>query len=398
MHFVFTVVIKLEGGTDADINQLLDGGVLSGSSADGVAKADTSSGADTKPAKSEPMEAGSGESESKAAPSKKRKQEDDDGEEAGEDNNGENGKEQREEGAAAAAATGSDSESGAYTDSDSSDSSSSSGDDESTKKKRKKKTKKRSTADTNGKTSATSNGGTVTKQLHRTASIFMRNLAPSVSKQDLEALCKDYEGFKRVALSDPAPERGFFRRGWCTFEAHVDVKKICWAMLDVKVKECNPGAILNRELTTRIRTIPNLSSHHKPVVKNNIRLAMAIVNNMDKKWNLWQDETPAAAATQNGAAAEETPTTTAAATTEANASTATATAAADADATKPPASGEATTTAGGEKEKAAAAAAAAVDENARLEEEAFSKLKPHAPLYLPHKVSEEKYFEIVFCC
>jgi len=117
----------------------------------------------------------------------------------------------------------------------------------------------------------------------------MRNLAPSVTKQDLENLCKSYEGFKRVALSDPAPERGFFRRGWITFDSNIDVKKICWSLQNIKLKECNPGAIVNRELTSRIRPITNLVSHHKTVVKNNIKLAMKIVQNMDKKWNLWQD-------------------------------------------------------------------------------------------------------------
>jgi len=73
------------------------------------------------------------------------------------------------------------------------------------------------------------------KNFHKTTSIFMRNLAPSVTKQDLENLCKDYDGFKRVAISDPAPERGFFRRGWITFESHVDVKKICWNLSNTKV-------------------------------------------------------------------------------------------------------------------------------------------------------------------
>ena len=118
----------------------------------------------------------------------------------------------------------------------------------------------------------------------------MRNLAPSVSKSDLEVLCRNYEGFKRVALSDPAPERGFFRRGWITFDAHVDVKKICWSLQNIKIKEFNPGAIVNRELANRVRPINYLVSHHKTAVKNDIKLAMRIIQNMDKRWNLWQEE------------------------------------------------------------------------------------------------------------
>ena len=118
----------------------------------------------------------------------------------------------------------------------------------------------------------------------------MRNLAPSVTKQDLEDLCKKYDGFKRVALSDPGPERGFFRRGWISFESHVDVKKICWSLQTAKIKDFNPGAIVNRELTNRIRSIPNLLSHHKSVIKNDIKLAMKIIQSMDKRWNLWQEK------------------------------------------------------------------------------------------------------------
>ncbi len=111
----------------------------------------------------------------------------------------------------------SDSESGAYTESEND------GEDsveKSEKRKRKNKSKSSKTDMAN---------------LHKTCSIFMRNLAPSSTKQDLEGLCKDYEGFKRVAISDPAPERGFFRRGWITFESHVDVKKICWNLQNTKV-------------------------------------------------------------------------------------------------------------------------------------------------------------------
>ena len=127
-------------------------------------------------------------------------------------------------------------------------------------------------------------------QLHRTSSIFMRNLAPCVTKADLETLCRNYDGFKRVALSDPTAERGFFRRGWITFESNVDVKKICWSLQNIKIKDFNPGAIVNRELTNRIRPITNLVSHHKSVIRNDIKLAMKMIQNMDKRWNLWQEE------------------------------------------------------------------------------------------------------------
>jgi hypothetical protein len=164
----------------------------------------------------------------------------------------------------------SDSESGAYTDSDT------------------EKTTKDGVATTEKPKVATPPPSL--PQLHRTSSIFMRNLAPCVTKADLETLCRNYDGFKRVALSDPTAERGFFRRGWITFESNVDVKKICWSLQNIKIKDFNPGAIVNRELTNRIRPITNLVSHHKSVIRNDIKLAMKMIQNMDKRWNLWQEE------------------------------------------------------------------------------------------------------------
>jgi RNA recognition motif-containing protein len=194
------------------------------------------------------------------------------------------------------------SESGAYTDSDS----------DSEDKKRENGKKKRSKLENsngngrkNSSAAADEQQRQQKRQLHKTTSLFMRNLAPSVTKQDLENLVRGYEGFKRVALSDPAPERGFYRRGWATFESHVDVKKICWALQNVKVKDCNPGAIVNRELANRIRPVVNLVTHHKAVVKNDLKIAMKMVQNLDKKWNLWQ-EAMAAEETNNEATASAT--------------------------------------------------------------------------------------------
>ena len=50
----------------------------------------------------------------------------------------------------------------------------------------------------------------------------------------------------------------------------------------------NPGAIVNRELTSRVRAVASLASQHKAAVKNDLKLAMQIVKNMDERWRLWQ--------------------------------------------------------------------------------------------------------------
>jgi hypothetical protein len=61
-------------------------------------------------------------------------------------------------------------------------------------------------------------------QLHRTSSVFLRNLSPGVPKAEVEALCQKYPGFLRAALADPQPDRKWYRRGWVTFKRNVNIK------------------------------------------------------------------------------------------------------------------------------------------------------------------------------
>ena len=74
------------------------------------------------------------------------------------------------------------------------------------------------------------------RALHRTASIFLRNLAPTITKQEVEALCKRYSGFLRAAIADPQPERRWFRRGWITFERDVKIKEICYSLNNIRLR------------------------------------------------------------------------------------------------------------------------------------------------------------------
>lgn len=73
------------------------------------------------------------------------------------------------------------------------------------------------------------------RHLHRTSSIFLRTLSAAITKQEVEAMCRNYPGFLRVALADPQPERKFHRRGWITFERHVNTKEICWKLNNIRV-------------------------------------------------------------------------------------------------------------------------------------------------------------------
>ena len=43
------------------------------------------------------------------------------------------------------------------------------------------------------------------KQLHKTTSIFLNNLHPSIKRSELEDVVKKFPGFLRLALSEPDP-------------------------------------------------------------------------------------------------------------------------------------------------------------------------------------------------
>ncbi|RWS06313.1 serrate RNA effector molecule-like isoform X1 [Dinothrombium tinctorium] len=127
------------------------------------------------------------------------------------------------------------------------------------------------------------------RPLHKTASIFLRNLAPTITKQEVEAMCKKFPGFLRVAIADPQPERRFYRRGWVTFERHVNIRDICWQLNEVRLRDCELGAIVNRDLSRRIRSVNGIASH-KNVVRADIRHAARIVHNLDQQKKLWEEE------------------------------------------------------------------------------------------------------------
>jgi len=127
------------------------------------------------------------------------------------------------------------------------------------------------------------------KALHKTASIFLRNLAPTITKQEVEAMCRRYNGFLRAAIADPQPERRWFRRGWVTFKRHVNIKDICWNLNNIRLRDCELGAIVNRDLSRRIRTVNGITSH-KGVVRSDIKLAAKIIQNLDSRWALWSDQ------------------------------------------------------------------------------------------------------------
>ncbi|XP_066841336.1 serrate RNA effector molecule homolog [Anser cygnoides] len=129
------------------------------------------------------------------------------------------------------------------------------------------------------------------RPLHKTCSLFMRNIAPNISQAEIVALCKRYPGFMRVALSDPQPERRFFRRGWVTFDRSVNIKEICWSLQNIRLRDCELSPGVNRDLTRRVRNVNGITQH-RAIVRNDIKLAARLVHALDGRARLWGGPAP----------------------------------------------------------------------------------------------------------
>ncbi|XP_072232227.1 serrate RNA effector molecule homolog isoform X2 [Leuresthes tenuis] len=127
------------------------------------------------------------------------------------------------------------------------------------------------------------------RPLHLTTSLFIRSIPPEVSKEEITALCRRYPGFLRVALSDPQPERRFFRRCWVTFDRSVNIKETCWNLQNIRLRDCELSPVVNRDLCRRVRSVNGLT-HHRPVVRNDIRLSARLIHSLDQRGALWSGQ------------------------------------------------------------------------------------------------------------
>ncbi|XP_069776211.1 serrate RNA effector molecule homolog isoform X4 [Narcine bancroftii] len=128
------------------------------------------------------------------------------------------------------------------------------------------------------------------RPLHKTCSLFMRSIAPNISKAEIISLCKRFPGFMRVALSEPQPERRFFRRAWVTFDRSVNIKEICWNLQNIRLRDCELSPVVNRDLARRVRSINGITQH-KQIVRNDIKLAAKLIHSLDDRSQLWSSET-----------------------------------------------------------------------------------------------------------
>jgi len=140
------------------------------------------------------------------------------------------------------------------------------------------------------------------RALHKTSSIFLRTISPRMTKAEIENICKKYPGFLRVSLSEPQPEQHWFRRGWVTFRRDVNIKDICWNINNIR--EVELGAIVNRDLSRRVRTVSGLSAH-KQIVLQDLKLCAKLIHELDSRYGLWDDKKSQTTEDNDGEASRE---------------------------------------------------------------------------------------------
>jgi len=68
---------------------------------------------------------------------------------------------------------------------------------------------------------------------------------------------------------------------------------VCWNLNNIRLKDCDFGAIVNRELSQRVRPV-GLPACHRPVMRADVQLAARLVQQLDRRRGLWQPEEAAA--------------------------------------------------------------------------------------------------------
>ncbi|RXN03320.1 serrate RNA effector molecule-like protein [Labeo rohita] len=113
------------------------------------------------------------------------------------------------------------------------------------------------------------------RPLHRTCSLFMRSIAPTISKAEIVANRNQSVG-----------DLKFFRRCWVTFDRGVNIKEICWNLQNIRLRDCELAPGVNRDLARRVRNVNGITQH-KQVLRNDIKLAAKLIHALDDRERLW---------------------------------------------------------------------------------------------------------------
>uniref|UniRef100_A0A3B5B4S5 Serrate RNA effector molecule homolog n=1 Tax=Stegastes partitus TaxID=144197 RepID=A0A3B5B4S5_9TELE len=108
------------------------------------------------------------------------------------------------------------------------------------------------------------------RPLHLTTSLFIRSIPPEVSKEEI------------TIRTDGGP---------CVLCVCCRFFRLMSAAVLPQLRDCELSPVVNRDLCRRVRSVNGLT-HHKPVVRNDIRLSARLVHSLDQRGELWLSPYP----------------------------------------------------------------------------------------------------------
>ena len=126
------------------------------------------------------------------------------------------------------------------------------------------------------------------KQLHKTTSIFLNNLPANIKRSELEDVVKKFPGYLRLALSEPDSNNKFVRKCWISFERNAKIREICFGVNNSKIRDQELKALVNKDLSKRIRAV-DWPSKEINVIQLGIQKCAMLIKHYDKKTKLFDE-------------------------------------------------------------------------------------------------------------
>jgi len=129
----------------------------------------------------------------------------------------------------------------------------------------------------------------IKRQLHRTTSVFLNNLHPSITREEIEAVAKKFPGYLRLALSPPDSNNKFARKCWISFHREAKIREICFSLNSQKIREHELKSVVNKDLSKRVRIVDWVSDRSQ-VKEAFMETSVKTILALDKKAGLYEGE------------------------------------------------------------------------------------------------------------
>jgi len=126
---------------------------------------------------------------------------------------------------------------------------------------------------------------------HKSSSLFIKNLHQNITHNDLETLVKKFPGYQRLAVSAEAdPHNQFVRKAWISFKRNAKIREICYAINNTQINGQDLQAVVNKDLSSRIRVCDEPILNKAPALHKDISIALNLIKYKDVRSNVWKNK------------------------------------------------------------------------------------------------------------